>query len=46
MVASQVAFSALLLVISAVLVEGFHNGLTQGPGFRTRDIYMLTFILS
>jgi macrolide transport system ATP-binding/permease protein len=39
-VAGQVALSLVLLIVSAVLVEGFHGELAQGPGFRTDRLYL------
>jgi predicted permease len=42
-VAGQVAFSLVLLVISAVLLQGFRDQLTQGPGFRTERLFLTSF---
>ncbi len=42
-VAGQVALSLVLLVISAVLLEGFRGELLQGPGFRTNHLYLTSF---
>ncbi|MGA2325645.1 MAG: ABC transporter permease [Bryobacteraceae bacterium] len=42
-VAGQVALSLVLLVISAVLVQGFRDQLAQGPGFRTDRLYLTSF---
>ncbi len=42
-VAGQVALSLVLLVISAVLLEGFRGELSQGPGFRTNHLYLTSF---
>jgi len=43
MVASQVALSLVLLAVSATLVEGFHDLLMQGPGYRTDHLYLTSF---
>jgi len=42
-VASQVALSLVLLVISAVLVEGFRHELSQGAGFRPDRLFLASF---
>jgi macrolide transport system ATP-binding/permease protein len=42
-VAGQVALSLVLLVISAVLLQGFEDELTQGPGFRTDRLFLTSF---
>jgi predicted permease len=42
-VAGQVALSVVLLMISTVLVEGFRNQLTAGPGFRTDHLFLTGF---
>jgi predicted permease len=42
-VAGQVALSLVLLIVSAVLLEGFQSQLTQGPGFRTDHLWMTSF---
>jgi putative ABC transport system permease protein len=42
-VASQVALSLVLLVISAVLVEGFRYELAQGAGFRPDRLFLSSF---
>jgi macrolide transport system ATP-binding/permease protein len=42
-VAGQVALSLVLLVISAVLLQGFRDQLTQGPGFRTERLFLTSF---
>lgn len=42
-VAGQVALSLVLLVVSAVLLQGFRNQLTQGPGFRTDHLFLTSF---
>lgn len=39
-VAGQVALSLLLLIVSAVLLQGFRDELVQGPGFRTDRLYL------
>ena len=42
-VAGQVALSLVLLVVSAVLLQGFHDELQQGPGFRTDHLWLTSF---
>ncbi|HTU47196.1 MAG TPA: ABC transporter permease [Bryobacteraceae bacterium] len=42
-VAGQVALSLVLLVVSAVLVQGFDSQLAQGPGFRTDHLFLTSF---
>ena len=42
-VAGQVAMSLVLLVISAVLLQGFRAQLQQGPGFRTDHLFINSF---
>jgi predicted permease len=42
-VAGQIALSLVLLVISAVLLQGFRNQLLQGPGFRTDRLFLTSF---
>jgi len=42
-VAGQVALSLVLLVISAVLVEGFRYQLSQGAGFRPERLFLSSF---
>lgn len=42
-VAGQVALSLLLLVVSAVLLQGFDWQLRQGPGFRTDHLFLTSF---
>ena len=42
-VASQVALTLVLLVISAVLVEGFRYELSQGAGFRPDRLFLTSF---
>ncbi|HEY7387673.1 MAG TPA: ABC transporter permease [Bryobacteraceae bacterium] len=39
-VVGQVALSLLLLIISAVLLQGFRDELVEGPGFRTDRLYL------
>ncbi|PWU12428.1 MAG: hypothetical protein C5B51_00610 [Terriglobia bacterium] len=39
-VAGQVALSLTLLIVSAVLLQGFRDELLQGPGFRTDRLYL------
>jgi len=39
-VAGQVALSLVLLIVSAVLLQGFSDQLMQGPGFRTDHLYL------
>lgn len=42
-VVGQVALSLVLLIVSAVLLEGFRDELVQGPGFRTDHLYITSF---
>jgi predicted permease len=42
-VAGQVALSLVLLVISAVLLQGFRDQLTEGPGYRTERLFLTSF---
>ena len=42
-VAGQVALSLVLLAISATLVRGFREQLTQGPGYRTDHLFLMSF---
>lgn len=42
-VAGQVALAVLLLVISAVLVQGFREQLVEGPGYRTDHLFLTSF---
>ena len=42
-VAGQVTLSLVLLVISAVLLQGFREQLVQGPGFRTDRLFLNSF---
>lgn len=41
-VAGQVALSLVLLIVSAVLLQGFRDELQQGPGFRINRLYLTT----
>ena len=43
LVGGQVALSLVLLIVSGVLVEGFRAELTQGPGYRTNHLYLMSF---
>ena len=42
-VTGQVALSLVLLVISAVLLQGFREQLVQGPGFRADRLFLNSF---
>jgi macrolide transport system ATP-binding/permease protein len=42
-VVSQVALSLVLLVVSAIVWQGFRDQLAQGPGFRTDHLYLTGF---
>jgi predicted permease len=42
-VAGQVALSLVLLIVSAVLLQGFRSELAQGPGFRTDHLFLTGF---
>ncbi len=42
-VTGQVALSLVLLMVSAVLVQGLRDQLTQGPGFRTDHLFITSF---
>jgi putative ABC transport system permease protein len=42
-VTGQVALSLVLLVVSAVVWQGFHDLFQQGPGFRTDHLYLTSF---
>ena len=42
-VVCQVALSLVLLIVSAVLLEGFRGELLAGPGFRIDRLYMTSF---
>jgi len=40
LVAGQIALSLVLLIVSAVLVEGFRADLIRGPGFRIEHLFL------
>ena len=42
-VAGQVALSLVLLIVSAVLLQGFRDELLRGPGFRTDHLFLTSF---
>jgi predicted permease len=42
-VVAQVALSLVLLVVSAVVWQGFRDQFQQGPGFRTDHLYLTSF---
>jgi hypothetical protein len=42
LVAGQMALSLVLLVVSAVLVQGFRADLLRGPGFRTDHLFVMS----
>jgi predicted permease len=42
-VSGQVALSLVLLIVSAVLLQGFRDQLLQGPGFRTDHLWLTSF---
>lgn len=42
-VSGQVALSLVLLVVSAVLLQGFRDELMQGPGYRTDHLFLTSF---
>lgn len=42
-VIGQVALSLVLLIVSAVLLEGFRGELLQGPGFRIDHLYLTSY---
>jgi putative ABC transport system permease protein len=42
-VGAQVALSVLLLVVSAILFEGFKSEIEKGPGFRTNSLQLMSF---
>jgi ABC-type lipoprotein release transport system permease subunit len=42
-VSGQVALSLVLLIVSAILVNGFHRQLDQGPGFRIDPLQLMSF---
>jgi predicted permease len=43
LVGGQIALSVVLLIVSAVLVEGFRADLLRGPGFRFERIFLASF---
>jgi predicted permease len=43
LVSGQIALSLVLLIVSAVLVEGFRAQLNQGPGFRIDRLQLMSF---
>lgn len=43
MVAGQVALSVVLLSISAAMVQGFHEQLLPGPGYRIDHLFVTSF---
>ena len=42
-VAGQVALSLILLIVSAVMLQGFREELLHGPGFRTDHLWLTSF---
>ena len=42
-VSGQIALSLVLLIVSAVLIQGFRDQLTRGPGFRTDHLFLTSF---
>jgi predicted permease len=42
-VGGQVALSLLLLIVSAILLDGFRGQLNQGPGFRVDHLQLMSF---
>ena len=42
-VVGQVALSLVLLIVSAVLLQGFRDELLQGPGFRVDRLWLTSF---
>jgi len=42
-VAGQVALSLVLLIVSAVLLQGFRDELLQGPGYRIDHLWLTSF---
>jgi putative ABC transport system permease protein len=40
LVAAQLAISMVLLIVSAVLVQGFRADIVRGPGFRTDHLFL------
>jgi putative ABC transport system permease protein len=43
LVSSQLAVSAVLLIVSAVIFAGFRSQLVQGPGFQTDHLFLMSF---
>jgi macrolide transport system ATP-binding/permease protein len=43
LVSSQLAVSAVLLIVSAVVFTGFRSQLAQGPGFQTDHLFLMSF---
>jgi putative ABC transport system permease protein len=43
LVSSQLAVSVVLLIVSAVIFVGFRRQLTQGPGFQTDHLFLMSF---
>ena len=42
LVAAQLAISMVLLIVSAVLVQGFRADILRGPGFRTDHLFVMS----
>jgi predicted permease len=43
LVSGQIALSLTLLILSAVLLDGFHAQLDQGPGYRIDHLQLMSF---
>ncbi len=43
LVSSQLAISAVLLIVSAIIFTGFRSLLAQGPGFQTDHLFLMSF---
>jgi predicted permease len=43
LVSAQLAVSFVLLIVSAVIFQGFRNQLLQGPGFQTNHLLLTSF---
>ncbi len=43
LVSGQVALSVVLLIVSAVLLQGFHQLLAAGPGYQTEQLFLTSF---
>jgi predicted permease len=43
LVSTQLAVSAVLLIVSAVIFLGFRSQLAQGPGFQTDHVFLMSF---